>query len=51
VRERHEEGGYVLTRIGKVPKRAFLFRTDEPFEKIAANVVTRPTAALRRSNS
>ena len=33
-RERFEERGYVLTRIGKAPKRAVLFRTDVPFPKI-----------------
>jgi hypothetical protein len=35
VRERYEDGGYILTRTGKAPKRAILFRTDEPFDKIA----------------
>ena len=39
VRERFEEGGYVLTRIGRAPKRAILFRTQEPFAKIVANLV------------
>jgi hypothetical protein len=34
VRERFEERGYVLTRIGKAPKRAIPFRTDQPFAKI-----------------
>jgi hypothetical protein len=38
VRERFEERGYVLVRIGKPPKRAILFRTTEPFAKILANV-------------
>jgi hypothetical protein len=33
-REQFEERGYVLVRIGKPPKRAILFRTDEPFKKI-----------------
>ena len=35
VRERFEEAGHVLVRIGRPPKRAFPFRTDEPFSKIA----------------
>jgi Bifunctional DNA primase/polymerase, N-terminal len=33
-RERFEERGYFLVRIGRPPKRAILFRTDEPFRKI-----------------
>jgi RecA-family ATPase len=39
VRGCHEEHGYVLSRIGKPPKRAIPFRTDEPFDKIVANVI------------
>src|SRR5215472_11924815 len=39
VRERFEERGHVLVRIGKPPKRAVLFRTIEPFPKILVNVV------------
>ena len=38
VRERYEERGYILPRIGKPPKRAIPFRTNEPFSKIVANV-------------
>src|SRR6516225_7701583 len=34
IRERYEERGYILVRIGLAPKRAVLFRTDEPFKKI-----------------
>jgi hypothetical protein len=34
-RERFEERGCLLVRYGKAPKRALLFRTDEPFRKIA----------------
>ena len=34
-----DERGYVLPRIGLAPKRAFPFRTDNPFPKITANVV------------
>ena len=39
VRENFEEGGYVLPRIGLPPKRAFLFRTDEFFQKITVDLV------------
>jgi hypothetical protein len=39
VRERFEERGHFLVRIGKAPKRAIPFRTVEPFAKILANVV------------
>src|SRR5262249_51233098 len=39
IRERYEDAGYVLTRIGKPPKRAIPFRTDEAFEKITANLI------------
>jgi hypothetical protein len=39
VRERYEESGYLLIRIGRPPKRAFLFRTEEPFSKILINLV------------
>jgi hypothetical protein len=41
VREHYEEAGYVLVRIGKPPKRAFPFRTDEPFSKIVVDFVAR----------
>jgi hypothetical protein len=37
-RERFEERGYVLVRIGKAPKRAIPLRTDNPFAKIVRNV-------------
>ena len=39
VRERYEEHGYILPRIGKPPKRAIPFRTEEPFTKIVVNIV------------
>ena len=40
VRERFEERGYILVRIGKPPKRAILFRTAMgPFDKIAVNLI------------
>jgi hypothetical protein len=41
VRERFEEAGRILVRIGKPPKRAIPFRTLEPFPKITA-ALTRP---------
>ena len=33
-REQFEECGCLLVRYGKAPKRAIIFRTDEPFKKI-----------------
>jgi hypothetical protein len=39
VRERFEERGYILPRIGKPPKRAIPFRTLTPFPKVTANLV------------
>jgi hypothetical protein len=33
-RERFEERGYFLVRVGKAPKRAILLRTDAPFRKL-----------------
>jgi Bifunctional DNA primase/polymerase, N-terminal len=44
VRERFEERGHLLVRIGRPPKRAIVFRTIEPFDKIVVNV----TAVSRR---
>jgi putative DNA primase/helicase len=38
-REKFEERGYVLTRVGQSPKRAILLRTDKPFKKITGNVI------------
>ena len=35
--ERFEERGYVLVRVGRAPKRAIPFRTNEPFPKILVN--------------
>jgi Bifunctional DNA primase/polymerase, N-terminal len=40
VRERYEESGPVLVRIGKPPKRAIPFRTIEPFAKFVVNLIT-----------
>jgi hypothetical protein len=39
VREHYEEAGHVLVRIGKAPKRAIPFRTEEPFAKFVINLV------------
>jgi bifunctional DNA primase/polymerase-like protein len=47
VRERHEEAGYVLVRIGLPPKRAIPFRTEEPFDKIVVNLVA-PSASAEK---
>ena len=38
-RERFEERGCVLIRVGLAPKRAIPLRTDMPFKKITANVI------------
>src|SRR4026209_1274245 len=37
VRERFIEGGLILVRIGQAPKRAILFRCDQPFPKITVS--------------
>ena len=39
VREHCEEAGPILVRIGQPPKRAILFRSDEPFDKITVNLI------------
>ena len=39
IRDRYEDAGYVLTRVGKAPKFAIPFRTEEPFEKITVNLI------------
>jgi hypothetical protein len=39
VREHYEERGYILPRIGKPPKLAIPFRTEEPFKKIVVNLI------------
>jgi hypothetical protein len=39
VRRRYEGRGRVLVRIGKPPKRAIPFRTNEPFKKIQADLI------------
>jgi putative DNA primase/helicase len=38
-RERFEEHGDILVRIGMAPKRAILLRTDEPFSKITRKFI------------
>jgi hypothetical protein len=40
-RDRFEEKGVVLPRIGKAPKRAILFRTATPFPKIAVSLIAK----------
>ena len=51
VRERFEERGYILVRIGKPPKRAILFRTAMgPFDKIAVNLIASNGTRGRRSS-
>ena len=47
VREHCEEHGPILVRIGRPPKRALLFRTDEPFEKIVVNL-TEPNGSTEK---
>jgi hypothetical protein len=39
VREQYEESGHILPRIGKPPKCAIPFRTEEPFKKIVVNLI------------
>jgi hypothetical protein len=39
VRERYEDSGYILPRIGLPPKRAIPFRTEEPFKKFVVNLI------------
>jgi hypothetical protein len=39
VRAHHEAHGLVLVRIGKPPKRAIPFRTNEPFKKIQVGLI------------
>jgi hypothetical protein len=39
VRERFEDHGTVLVRIGNAPKRAFPFRANKPFKKLTVNLV------------
>jgi len=49
-RERFEERGFMLVRIGQAPKRAILLRTNTPLKKLPA-LSSRLTATLvKRSN-
>ena len=41
-RDRFAERGYFMVRTGQAPKRAILFRTDEPFKKIATPALIAP---------
>ena len=45
IRARYEEHGRVLVRIGKPPKRAIIFKTDQPFKKIVVNLIAPSGAA------
>jgi hypothetical protein len=38
-REKYEERGWFLVRIGQPPKRAIIFRTNTPFRKITAPLI------------
>jgi Bifunctional DNA primase/polymerase, N-terminal len=40
VRDKFEERGWFLVRIGKPPKRAILLRTDAPFRKLTAPLIS-----------
>jgi Family of unknown function (DUF5906)/Bifunctional DNA primase/polymerase, N-terminal len=46
VRQRFDERGSILVRIGWPPKRAILFRTAEPFAKIQVNL-TAPNGGVK----
>ena len=48
-RERFEERGYILPRIGRPPKRAIPFRTLDPFAKITVNLIA-ADGSTRREN-
>jgi bifunctional DNA primase/polymerase-like protein len=39
VRKHYDEVGHILVRIGLPPKRAILFRTEEPFNKFVINLI------------
>jgi hypothetical protein len=47
VRDRYEDAGYVLVRIGKPPKFAIPFRTEEPFKKFVANLIAANGAEVK----
>jgi hypothetical protein len=48
VRRRYEGHGLILVRIGRPPKRAVPFRTDEPFKKIVV-VLTGPNGGEEKA--
>src|SRR5262249_46317308 len=48
VRERFEERGYLLVRIGKPPKRAIPFRTLQPFAKLTTNFAVAAGASAEK---
>jgi hypothetical protein len=39
VREKFEERGYILVRVGNAPKRAIPFRTNEPFKMLSCSLI------------
>jgi hypothetical protein len=39
IRDRYEDAGNLLFRVGRVPKFATPFRTEEPFKKITVNLI------------
>ena len=39
-RERFEEAAHFLVRVGRAPKRAAIFRTDQAFKKISAELIS-----------
>jgi hypothetical protein len=49
VREHYEERGHILTRIGRLPKRAIPFRTEEPFSRLSP--MSSPRTGARRSSN
>ena len=48
IRERFDGLGCVLTRIGRAPKRAILFRTEAPFKKLTTNFLVPPGAGSEK---
>ena len=47
VRERYQPLGQFLVRVGRPPKRCFLFRCDEPFAKITCKLIA-PDGSTQR---
>jgi hypothetical protein len=39
IRERFEDRGSILVRIGRTPKRAIPFRTEQPFPKVTVSLI------------